>query len=493
MRNRRQSLVVNTTAAPPKPQTAQFNVVTFNIKGPKIRTETLEGVEYTVVPMVMLTEGVHSGSQGPILYPAEEIAKTPEVWNHKPIVVYHPERNGLPISACEPEVINARKIGLIMNTRYVEEMDTKTKKKMRKLHAEAWIDEKKTKKVDNRVWDAIEKKTVMELSTGLFLDNEESEGEWNGEKYTRVARNYRADHLAILPDQTGACSIADGAGFIRNEVSFQQVRDLLHAALREEYPEQYCYVEDVFTKFFVYMKNGVFYKQSYTATDVKASLVGEPVVVVRVVQYRLTDGTVVANIEKETTSMDRQKMIENLVSNSNGVWGEGDREWLNAQTDARLKQLTANLKAETEADKPTESKPKTDTTPAATPAPVGNTTLASTPVHAPKTVSVNDYVANAPPEIRDMLATGLRAHAAEKAKLVSQITANAKNKFTAEQLNAKDLSELQAIAALAVNEQRPANPTTYAGLADAFSANTAGGTGEIKPLPLPSLSFEKQK
>lgn len=31
-----------------------------------------------------------------------------------------------------------------------------------------------------------------------------------------VARNHRPDHLAILPDQVGACSLADGAGLIRN-------------------------------------------------------------------------------------------------------------------------------------------------------------------------------------------------------------------------------------------------------------------------------------
>ena len=41
-------------------------------------------------------------------------------------------------------------------------------------------------------------------------------GDWNGKAYVGIARNYRPDHLAILPDMKGACSIADGAGLCRN-------------------------------------------------------------------------------------------------------------------------------------------------------------------------------------------------------------------------------------------------------------------------------------
>jgi len=184
----------------------RFVRTTNQTKAVQVRKEILDGREHWVVPMVMLVEGVHNGSLGPIYYPASELAKVPAVWNHKPIVVDHPVWNGVPVSACEPVILNARKVGVILNTRWEEG----------KLKAEAWIDPIKAKQVDARIIEAIVNQKVMELSTGLFLEEEPISGTWNGESYQSIARNLRPDHLALLPDGVGACSVADGAGFIRN-------------------------------------------------------------------------------------------------------------------------------------------------------------------------------------------------------------------------------------------------------------------------------------
>lgn len=178
--------------------------ILFNVGGKKPTYQTLEGKRYLVVSMAMLTEGVHSGSNGPLYYPKEELAKTPVVWNTKPIVVYHPEQNGKGVSATLPEILETRKVGMVMNTKFDN-----------KLRAEAWLDEAKLKKVDKRVLNSIQKGEMVEVSTGLFTDNIQKEGEWNGEKYKAIATNYRPDHLAILPDRVGACSIADGAGLLQ--------------------------------------------------------------------------------------------------------------------------------------------------------------------------------------------------------------------------------------------------------------------------------------
>lgn len=178
--------------------------LTFNIGGAKPRHETLDGKDYLAVPMAMLTEGVHAGSNGPLFYPREELSKTPGVWNMKPLVVYHPTQNGQGVSACTPAVIETRAIGIVMNSLFDN-----------KLRAEAWIDPIKCKKVDERVLNSVNKGEMVEVSTGLFTDNEQVEGEFNGKKYVAIARNYRPDHLAILPDKKGACSIADGAGLLQ--------------------------------------------------------------------------------------------------------------------------------------------------------------------------------------------------------------------------------------------------------------------------------------
>ena len=57
--------------------------------GTLIRREELNGRQYIVVPMVMILEGVHVGSQGPVYYSLDELAKTPKQWNMKPIVIEH--------------------------------------------------------------------------------------------------------------------------------------------------------------------------------------------------------------------------------------------------------------------------------------------------------------------------------------------------------------------------------------------------------------------
>src|SRR6266480_3777490 len=118
-----------------------FSRLTCNLLPSGCRYDQLEGRDYVVVPMVMLTEGVHKGSHGSLYYPKEELSKTPVVWNHKPIVVYHPTMNGEGISACDPTIINSRKVGLMMNTKF----------EGGKLKSEAWIEKVRANAVDERI------------------------------------------------------------------------------------------------------------------------------------------------------------------------------------------------------------------------------------------------------------------------------------------------------------------------------------------------------
>lgn len=187
---------------------------------PMVRYEMLEGRQHMVVPMVMITEGVHAGSNGPLYYPKDELQKGAAVlnWNHKPVVVYHPTKNGESISACESTVLTKRKVGVILNTTY----ESGKGREPGRLKAEAWLETNKLKQVDERVLKAVMNKEMMEVSTGVFTDNEQTPGQWRGEDYHSIARNYRADHLAILPDQKGSCSIADGAGLLRNSDGGEQ-------------------------------------------------------------------------------------------------------------------------------------------------------------------------------------------------------------------------------------------------------------------------------
>ena len=95
---------------------------------------------------LIFTEGVHAGSNGPLYYPREELEKTPAVWNHKPIVVYHPMEDGLATSACQPSVISSRKVGVILNTHFVPG----SKGAPGKLVADAYLETSRLKEVDKR-------------------------------------------------------------------------------------------------------------------------------------------------------------------------------------------------------------------------------------------------------------------------------------------------------------------------------------------------------
>ncbi|MCH7979611.1 MAG: hypothetical protein IH935_11645 [Acidobacteria bacterium] len=90
-----------------------------------------------------------------------------------------------------------------------------------KLQAEGWFDVDRLMRLDNRILNALHSGRKIELSTGLFIDNEKAEegADFEGKPYAFIARNYRPDHLAILSDQVGACSIRDGCGVMVNQSS----------------------------------------------------------------------------------------------------------------------------------------------------------------------------------------------------------------------------------------------------------------------------------
>ena len=184
-----------------------METVTTNLAG-KTRLATLRGRKYIVAPMTMLVPGVLNGSKGPLLYPEEEVRNNHEAWNNMPIVVYHPTSDGRPVSARSPEILDSSGVGMVLKSR----IDNG------RLKAEGWFDVEACRQVDPRVLSSLERGEPLELSTGLFTENKPAPlgAAHNGRAYTYIARRYQPDHLAVLPDQTGACSLRDGCGVLVN-------------------------------------------------------------------------------------------------------------------------------------------------------------------------------------------------------------------------------------------------------------------------------------
>lgn len=482
----------------------QFQSITCNFIG-QTRYDTLEGREYLVAPMVILVEGVHQGTNGRLFYPKEELSKTPVVWNHKPIVVYHPtDESGNPLSACEPSVIDSRKIGLMMNTVNwkvkVQNKEGKTVS-LPALKSEAWLEVNRVKEIDSRVLEAIEKNEKMELSTGVFTDNEYNEGDWEGprgtEHYEAIARNYRPDHLALLPDQKGACSIADGAGLLANssDVGLNEKRNLLQSYINKK--DKTAWVDDVFDDYFIYQSNGTTYKQNYTVDKQGAvKTEGIPEEVVRVVQYKkkiLTNGLL------EVHYMNKKELVDKIIANRVGQFGEDDRPALMAMEE---KVLAKMLPIENAADAAAKKKKEEEEAAAAAEAEkkkkekeANNSAVITGNADKGNQVkqTADEFINNAPPEVAEILRNGQDALKSEKTKLIAVITANEQNPYSKEQLNVMSLPDLRNIAILARPKPKPGQEVfeaNYAGQGDTFVENE---DTTDSPLAVPVVNFEANK
>jgi hypothetical protein len=166
-----------------------------------------QGEKHLIVPVVMMVEGVHNGSHGPLYHPAEELGKFPESWNGIPVIVRHPQKDGVYVSANSPDIVDDQVIGRVYNTKFEDG----------KLKAEVWINEHKASLVYPEILSCLRKGQPIDVSVGVFTDDEYISGEWNGEKYVGIAKNHRPDHLALLPNERGACSWTDGCGIRLNK------------------------------------------------------------------------------------------------------------------------------------------------------------------------------------------------------------------------------------------------------------------------------------
>ena len=436
-----------------------------------IRREQLNGKDNIVVPVTMMVEGVHIGSHGPVLHLAEELGRYPESWDGIPATIGHPQVNGQYVSANSPAVLQDWAVGRIFNTRIDDTA----------LRAEAWLDEECLERISEETLDHLNNGDVIEVSVGIFSDEETTSGVWNTERYNAIARNHRPNHLALLPDEIGACSIADGCGIrvnkkgetkvtkekivVNSENQSQVLKELNqlgfsinevgHNEIREKISQVVYgfdgnglddYVEEVYSDYFVYSQwnNRVeprmkkLYKQSYgidSANDVKLN--GDPVHVKREVNYDavpfvnteervITKRVIQKNNKKSMCTDCVKKLADSLITNKATAWDETDREYLETQTEEQLEKMTPAVVKE----------PEVNTAKA-----TRDEILA---VLSEKPMTNEEFLGLASPEVRSQIEEGLELRTNQKTEMVSQIIANTEQ-WTEDELNAKELSELQKL------------------------------------------------
>lgn len=379
-----------------------------------LRKETKNGKTFIIAPVVMMVEGVHCGSHGCLLHPLEELSKFPEAWNGRPVVVYHPEKNGQALSAGNPDVDLGERVGTVYNTEV----------EGNKLKAEVWLEEDRLKEKSPDAYKYIQEGNPMDVSVGVFTDEEDKEGVWNGEKYIKIARNHRFDHLALLPNMEGACSWADGCG-IRLNNKFNKGGKTMSENVKAKVDE-------------LIANNATHYSE-----DDREWL------------SKLDE----AQLDKMAPKLQRNDFkpccpdkVKELIANAKSPFTEDDKGWLERLSSLQLDKLF-----------PKEEK-KTETT---------------TVVKEPELTKENlqkvfsqyakaeDFIALAPKEMQGQLTSGLNTYRAERKKMVDDISAN--SKLTKEELEEMNDATLQKLYSSVVPEGN------YSA-----SGNVGGGNGNSK-------------
>lgn len=180
----------------------EMQVLPARLQANRLERRTLDGREYAVAPVVAMVAGVRNGE----LLPADELGKFVGAWEGRPIPLRHPEDEaGNYVTANAPGIIETCVLGSFFNAR----MDGDS------LKGELWLDVAKAQRLGGDALLALnrlEAGQVMEVSIAYFCDFEQSAGEYAGEPFSAIQRNLRPDHVALLPDEIGSCSVADGCG-----------------------------------------------------------------------------------------------------------------------------------------------------------------------------------------------------------------------------------------------------------------------------------------
>ena len=153
-------------------------------------------------PAVLIREGVHHGSHGPIFWAGRILKANAQKWEGAPLVVGHPHVGGEDVGIKHPQA--PAPIGKVVRPRYDE--------------AKQGIVAVLRIPKDTPNITAIMK--LKEVSVGVFTEEIEDYGHWQGEAYTACSITMEPDHLAILSGP-GACSWADGCGVRVNAQSNQ--------------------------------------------------------------------------------------------------------------------------------------------------------------------------------------------------------------------------------------------------------------------------------
>lgn len=262
------------------------------------------------------------------LYPADQLAAGVASLEGKPAPAGHPKNAaGQHISALNGEALATAWIGSYVRNARHESGRTLADVVVNEAQAKAHPDGMKLiERLDAAI--AGTNSEPIHVSTGLMMEEIRANGESLGKKYTSIATAIKYDHLAILLNESGAGTPAQGVGMFLNsagqpeevetvevniepedkrftgltgwirkllgnsDISFDQISDGLRGLLPKE-----AWIREVYPRYFIWVDytTDKLYQQDYSiGSDGSVASTTAPIEVIRKVEYEP-----ISNHEKE--------------------------------------------------------------------------------------------------------------------------------------------------------------------------------------------------
>lgn len=298
----------------------RVNVLTVVNSASNITTETIDGKPHIVVRGI--TPVVDDIVMNRKLYPAAEIEKAYNTLERNPMPLGHPKVDGKHVSARDVRAVNEYHVGAWLQNVSHEGGKVTGDMYVNRQYAES---SEKGKRLINRLDEMIAgtNSEPIHISTGLLYSGIAANGESKGKKYNEIATNMMFDHVAVLLDEPGAGTPAEGVGIFVNAEGDELEIEVVNLA-DADVPDP----QDVsFKTFFNQLK--AFFSANSDST------------------------------QKETDPM-KELIVNALKANGNEVEGKTDAELMDAYNQMKAEEVTAKKNGDEETDPATGAPKKTE-------------------------------------------------------------------------------------------------------------------------------------
>ncbi|HDU4318668.1 TPA: DUF2213 domain-containing protein [Klebsiella aerogenes] len=298
----------------------RVNVLTVVNSASNITTETIDGKPHIVVRGI--TPVVDDIVMNRKLYPAAEIEKAYNTLERNPMPLGHPKVDGKHVSARDVRAVNEYHVGAWLQNVSHEGGKVTGDMYVNRQYAES---SEKGKRLINRLDEMLAgtNQDPIHISTGLLYSGIAANGESKGKKYNEIATNMMFDHVAVLLDEPGAGTPAEGVGIFVNAEGDELEIEVVNLADADVPDPQ----DASFKTFFNQLK--AFFSANSDST------------------------------QKETDPM-KELIVNALKANGKEVEGKTDAELMDTYNQMKAEEVTAKKKGDEEIDPATGAPKKTE-------------------------------------------------------------------------------------------------------------------------------------